>query len=136
MQVSRRTDYAIRIMLELVRQDGERRLSVRELAETQGVPYAFARGIQRDLVAAGLVRAVRGSKGGLLLGRDARELTLLDVVNAIQGETGCSVCTSDPDWCDRMGGCCVHAVWSDVDRLVNELLARQDLVSLAKCERK
>jgi Rrf2 family protein len=119
-------------MLELVRHHGEGPLSVRKLAETQGVPYAFARGIQRELVSAGLVKTHRGAKGGLVLARDPKGLTLLDVVAAIQGTSGCSVCTSDPDWCDRMGGCPVHSVWNEVDRLVYGFLGRQDLVGLAK----
>ena len=70
MEVSRRTDYAIRILLELARSDGAP-VSVRALAETQDVPYAFARGIQRELVSAGLVESRRGALGGIMLARRA-----------------------------------------------------------------
>ena len=85
MEVTRRTDYAIRILLELARVGGGP-VSVRELAETQGVPYAFARGIQRELVAAKLVESRRGASGGILLARPAAEVTLLDIANAKQGD--------------------------------------------------
>jgi Rrf2 family protein len=133
VEVSRRTDYAIRILVELARSDGTP-ISVRTLAETQDVPYAFARGIQRELVSAKLVESRRGAHGGIMLGRPAEEITLLDVVEAMQGAPSCSVCTSDPDWCRRMGGCTVHRVWSEADRMVSEYLGSKSLAGLIRSE--
>ncbi len=129
MVITRRTDYAIRMLMELARRSGAR-VSVRELAETQGVPYAFARSIQRDLVEAGLAVSSRGSAGGLSLARAPADVSLLDVVEAMQGPVSCSVCTSDPDWCERLGGCGVHAVWRGADDLVREYLGNRDLEGL------
>lgn len=131
MDITRRTDYAIRILLELARRDGECPISVRALSESQGVPYAFARGIQRQLVEAGLVESVRGTKGGICLARTASSISLLDVIEAIQGPVSCSVCTSDPSWCSRMGGCGVHRVWKGADELLKEYLGRQVVSDLA-----
>lgn len=136
VDITRRTDYAIRIMLELARKQGEGPLSVRSLAEQQEVPYAFARGIQRQLVGAGLVCSTRGSKGGVTLARGASEITLLEVVTAIQGTPVCAVCTRYSDWCARMGECAVHGIWRGVDASVSEYLGRQDLASLAAGEGK
>ena len=131
MEVTRRTDYAIRILLELARVGGGP-LSVRELAESQGVPYAFARGIQRELVAAGLVESRRGASGGITLARPADEVTLLDIANAMQGDVSCSVCSRDPKWCSRMSGCEVHEVWREVDSKVSEVLGAKSLAGLLK----
>ena len=133
MEVSRRTDYAIRILLELARSDGGP-VSVRTLARRQDVPYAFARGIQRELVAAGLVESRRGAHGGIVLARPAETISLLDVVEAMQGAPSCSVCTSDPDWCDRMGDCAVHSVWSEADEMVSEYLGSKSLAGLIGSE--
>ena len=133
MEVSRRTDYAIRILLELARSDGEP-LSVRALAETQDVPYAFARGIQRELVASGLVESRRGAHGGIFLARPAEMISLLEVVEAMQGAPSCSVCTSDPGWCKRVGGCAVHGVWSEADKLVSDYLGTRSLAGLIDSE--
>jgi Rrf2 family protein len=133
VEVSRRTDYAIRILLELARSDGAP-VSVRALADTQDVPYAFARGIQRELVSAGLVESRRGALGGIMLARRADAISLLDVVEAMQGAPSCSVCTSDPDWCRRMGGCSVHRVWSEADRIVSEYLGSKSLAGLIGSE--
>jgi Rrf2 family protein len=134
MEITRRTDYAIRLLLELVRLGGGP-VSVRKLAEVQEVPYAFARGIQRDLAAAGLVESRRGASGGVVLARSPEEITLYDVALATQQSVSCSVCTSDPTWCSRMGGCAVHRVWRDVDEMVGKYLKGQSLAGLLKQER-
>ena len=129
MEVTRRTDYAIRLLLELASIGGGP-LSVRELAERQGVPYAFARGIQRELLAAGLIESRRGAQGGIVLARPAVEITLLEIADAMQGDVSCSVCSRDPKWCDRMAGCEVHKVWREVDSKVSEILATKSLAGL------
>lgn len=133
MEITRRTDYAIRILLELARVGGGP-LSVRELAETQGVPYAFARGIQRELVGANLVTTRRGARGGIVLARPAEEITLRDIAVAMQGDVSCSVCARDPKWCDRMPTCEVHQVWRQVDSLVGDYLATKSLTGLLEKE--
>jgi Rrf2 family protein len=134
MEITRRTDYAIRMLMELAH-GGDGPVSVRSLASRQRVPYAFARGIQRDLAKAGLVGSRRGVKGGAMLLRPAEQITLLDVVRATQGTTSCSVCTSDPTWCDRMAGCAVHAVWRGADEMMAEYLGRKSLAGLIGEER-
>lgn len=133
MEVTRRTDYAIRILLELARVGGGP-LSVRELAERQGVPYAFARGIQRELVAADLVVTRRGAHGGILLARPADEITLNDVATSMQGDVSCAVCSRDPKWCDRMADCAVHQVWREVDSMVGAYLSTKSLAGLLETE--
>lgn len=110
-------------------------MSVRNLADVQGVPYAFARGIQRDLVAAGLVETRRGASGGVVLARPAEEISILDVVRATQTQSSCSVCVHDPTWCDRRGGCSVHRVWRETDEMVAGYLGEKSLAGLIGQER-
>jgi Rrf2 family protein len=129
VEITRRTDYAIRLMLALAESAGGP-ISVRELAERQNVPYPFARGIQRDLVAAGLAQTKRGTSGGLSLARPAVEITLLDVIEAVEGPIALNICTTDPDWCERMGSCSVHQVWRGADALVKEYFGTQSLAGL------
>ena len=129
MEISRRTDYAIRMLLELAQSDGAP-VSVRTLVDRQNVPYAFARGIQRDLANAGLVITKRGVTGGMVIARHPREITLLEVVEAMQGPIFSAVCTRDTEWCTVMQGCRVHGVWGHVDVMVREYLGGQDLAGL------
>ena len=134
MEITRRTDYAIRMLMELARCGGGP-VSVRSLAESQDVPYAFARGIQRELSEAGLVESRRGAAGGAVLTRSPAEITLLDVVRATQSHTSCSVCTNDPTWCNRMGGCTVHRVWREADEMMTGYLGTKSLAGLVEQER-
>ena len=131
MEITRRTDYGIRLMLALAEAGGGP-VSVRELADRQTVPYAFARGIQRDLVAAGLARTKRGKSGGLFLARSASEITLLDVIEAVEGPIALNICTADPEWCQRMGACSVHQVWRGADALVKEYFGSKSLAGLVE----
>jgi Rrf2 family protein len=130
MDITRKSDYAIRMMTALATAGSECPVSVRELAEAQSVPYAFARSVQRDLMAAGLVTVTRGASGGMCLARPAAEITLLDVVESIQGQLSISVCANDPEWCARSGGCATHGVWLQADKLVRDLLAGRTLAGL------
>lgn len=131
MEITRRTDYAIRLMLALAEAGGGP-VSVRELAEKQQVPYAFARGIQRDLVAAHLAETKRGATGGLCLARPAIEISLLDIIEAVEGPIALNMCTADPDWCQRMGACSVHQVWRGADALVKEYFRSKSLAGLVR----
>lgn len=130
MEITRRADYAIRMLIELAAQGDGAPVSVRRLAELGGVPYAFARSVARDLVAAGLVTTRRGAAGGLGLARKASSISLLDVVEATQGPVSVATCARDPGWCERMGSCRVHGVWCGAGVLLERYLASKDIASL------
>ena len=117
MNLSRRTDYALRLVAALA-SDPQRVASVRSVSEKQDVPYAFARSIQHDLVEAGLVESQRGAGGGMRLARDPEDLTLLDVINAIDGGVHVACCTFEGMECPREDCCSFHQVWSGADQVL------------------
>ncbi|MDR0459418.1 MAG: Rrf2 family transcriptional regulator [Coriobacteriales bacterium] len=121
MDVTRRTDYAIRLIAALTLSDGKP-LSVREAAEQYDVPYAFARSIQHALVQAGLIRSIRGAQGGMLLSVDPNELTLFRLIEAVQGPVNVAICTTDKDWCSREEHCQFHKVWEGANTLLEDYL--------------
>ena len=84
MDISRKTDYALR-MLAMLAEDPERLLSVRTAAEEVNVPYSFARSIQHGLVQAGIVESLRGVHGGMRLKVSPDDVTIRQVVEAVQG---------------------------------------------------
>jgi Rrf2 family protein len=85
MRISARTDYAIRVLVELAA-DSVRPLTCENIASSQDIPYRFLKAVVRDLRQAGLVRSQRGCEGGYWLGRDAATISLADVVAAVDGE--------------------------------------------------
>jgi Rrf2 family protein len=131
--ITRRTDYAIR-MLAMLAEGDACPVSVRTLADACGVPYSFARAVQRDLTAGGLVSAVRGVAGGLCLARPTADITLLQIIEATQGDLSISVCANDPAWCERSGACRAHQVWRGADALLNEYLGSKTLAGLVSTQ--
>lgn len=118
------------MLLALAEADTQRPVSVRELAETSDVPYSFARTVQRDLAQAGFVNTARGPAGGLTLARPAAEVTLLDIIRAVQGEPTLSPCTREKNWCQREGTCPVHSVWHETDAQLRDILGNKTLAGL------
>lgn len=126
MDISRKTDYALR-MLAMLAEDPERLLSVRTAAEEVNVPYSFARSIQHGLVQAGIVESLRGVHGGMRLKVSPDDVTIRQVVEAVQGPMVMNDCTAPDGDCARMGTCCYHPLWAGAQALMRDYL---DSVSL------
>jgi len=122
MLITRRTDYAIRIMRTIAENDSERPISVREIAERDTIPYQFARRITYDLSNAGLVRVTRGTRGGADLDRAAEDISLLDVIKVGQGAPICSRCSTEDGWCENESSCSVKTALEGLDVIVNDYL--------------
>ncbi|MDX6354927.1 MAG: hypothetical protein QOF98_1830 [Streptomyces sp.] len=85
MHISAKADYAARALVELAR-DSARPLTCEAIASSQEIPFRFLKSVVGELRRGGLVRSQRGCEGGYWLSRPAEEITLLDVVRAVDGE--------------------------------------------------
>lgn len=122
MDITRRSDYACRI-LRATYNSGDSPISVAEISEIENIPYAFARSIQHDLVKGGLIKASRGAHGGLVLNCDPVEVTVLDVLESVQGPVTIAHCVSDLEFCDKRDVCAYNQVWRGVDKLLQNYLS-------------
>ena len=122
MDISRRCDYACRILRAAYNSDSSY-CSVSEIAESESIPYSFARSIQHDLVKAGLIKTIRGAHGGIALNCDPAQVTLLDVLEALQGKVSIALCAADEGYCERQGDCGFNRVWQGADQLLREYFA-------------
>ena len=122
MQITRQADYAVRAMLYLAEElpDPKSRPTTSKIAEDQKIPVSFLAKIISQLSIAGLIRTSRGASGGVYLARQAEEISLLDVVEAIDGPIKLNDCTNDPSICSFGDSCPIHDVWCE---------AQADLVS-------
>lgn len=129
MDITRRCDYACRIIRAAYRSSGTFR-SVADIAAEEEIPYAFARSIQHDLMQAGLITTVRGARGGLKLNCDPTSTTVRDVLVAVQGKVSVSSCAADPDFCDKSAACEFNKVWKGADVLLNDYFGSITLADL------
>ncbi|MBF4161255.1 RrF2 family transcriptional regulator [Nocardioides acrostichi] len=85
MRVSAKSDYALRALIELASLRGATAVSAEELGRRQGIPRTFLQAILADLRKSGVVRSQRGQAGGWLMARDARSVSVADVIRAVDG---------------------------------------------------
>ncbi|MCW3066748.1 MAG: Rrf2 family transcriptional regulator [Solirubrobacterales bacterium] len=85
MRISAKAEYAVRAAVELAAADGEKPLKAARIAEAQEIPLPFLENLMGDLRQSGVVRSHRGPEGGFALDRPAAEITLADVIRAVDG---------------------------------------------------
>ncbi len=132
IKISRRTDYAVRVLISLAKHADEGPRSVQMIVEEMLIPLTFVKRIVADLVRAGLINSQRGSKGGLWLARPAEEITLLDVVEACDEPVTVSQCIDDPDFCPLSDDCPVRRRWARLRALLHKELRRTTIAQLAQ----
>lgn len=124
LELTKRGDYAIRAVLALARAAEGERFSVRRIAEEQAVPQAFLPQVMRDLVRAGIVEGAVGRAGGYRLARPASDVTLLEVVESVEGDSRRRVCVLRGGPCGINDVCDVHEVFAAAQQDVMTRLGR------------
>lgn len=122
MQITRQADYALRAMVFLARLEPNERASTKKIAEKQKIPPSFLAKIISQLSIAGLVQTSRGARGGVFLSRQPGDISLLEVVEAIDGPVALNECTVAPGNCENAEDCPLHIIWQETqDELVTRL---------------
>jgi len=131
MQLTRAADYAVRIMIYLAGLPQGSRPNRAALAEAGEIPEAFVGKILQSLARAGFIDSQRGMKGGFSLSVSPDDVTLLDVVEAIEGPTRLNACLVPGDSCGRKGSCPAHRVWAEAQDAMTRVLRRATIAKLA-----
>lgn len=132
MEISRRTDYGIRVILDLAsRQDGER-AATQEIAERQSIPAPFLAKIVSQLSTSGLVETYRGAGGGVALARPASEISLIHVIEALDGPLRLNRCALNDNACPHEEHCPVRDIWVEAQRDLTRALTSVTFDSLAE----
>ena len=124
------SDYALRMMGNLAANYTQRAVSVRMLSQEEDVSYQFACKILQELHRAGLVKSEMGAAGGYQLCRAPEQITMLDVVKAMQGDIAINHCTNIKDSCSRQSKCKVSQKLCQLQDCVEEFLADVTLQDL------
>jgi Rrf2 family protein len=129
--IKRETDYAGRVVLFLARQPVGARSTAQEVARLCRVPGALVRRVVTRLSRAGILASARGSGGGIALARPSAEITLLDIVQAMDGPPILNLCVQDPQFCPLMEDCTVHNAWVQGSEMLAAYLRAVNFAQLA-----
>ncbi len=132
MKLTRGGEYGIRGVLYLAQQNDGRVSMLSAIAKTQDVPPRFLAKIFQALAKAGVVKSHRGAKGGFSLARPANEITIRDVIEAVEGPVLLNVCLTGAGECTRDEICPMHGVWSEAQDKMMSVLASSNFADLAK----
>jgi Rrf2 family transcriptional regulator, cysteine metabolism repressor len=129
MQLSTKARYAVRAMIELAVNYGKGPTLLKEIASRQEISEKYLEQLMGPLRAAGLIYTLRGNKGGYILGKDPREVTVYCVVSVVEGSLAPVPCVDKAEICHRAPFCVSRNVWSD---LKEKIIANLESVNLAE----
>lgn len=137
MKFSAKGEYGVRAILDIALHTGEGPIQVKEISRRQGIPERFLEQVMASLKKAGLVEGVRGAQGGYLLTRSADEISLADVIQALEGPLTLMECVSEdaPAHCDQMNLCVIRDVWKGVQSSILEALDSITIGEMCKKKR-
>ena len=121
MQITRQADYAVRAMIYLAQLGPQNRASTSQIAQEKQIPPSFLAKIVSQLSVAGLLQTSRGARGGVSLAKNPEQISLLDVVEAIDGPILLNECVGNEGACSFGSSCPMKPVWCDAQK---ELVTR------------
>lgn len=132
MVITRATEYAVRTVIFLAQQPKNEIVLKKDICRTQQVTPAFLTKILQPLIKAGIVSSQRGVGGGFLLSRDPSDITLLDILQAEEGQLKLNHCLIDSEACDRDGYCSAHEVWHEAQHEMARVLERYNITEMVR----
>ena len=130
LQISRKIDYGLRAIIYLAGLPAGKIASLQDLSSTLHLPREFLAKILKVLTARGLVRSSRGAHGGYQLARPARDISFLEVIEAVEGPVQLNVCLDHKDRCDVSAGCTMYHVWKVGQDRMLEVYRKTSLAEL------
>jgi Rrf2 family iron-sulfur cluster assembly transcriptional regulator len=137
MQINTKTEYGLRCLLCLARENREEALSISEISQKEHVPKHYAQQILLRLRRGGIVKSTRGTEGGFALARAPETITVAQVIQVLEGvpfEDSCNHFNKEKS-CGHQDGCSIRPVWQIISRRLWEALDRITLTQLLDDEK-
>lgn len=131
MQLTRASDYAVRVLIHLATLPEQKRVLLPDLALATGAPESFLSKVLQSLAHAQFISSRRGKLGGFAILPRGRDATILQIIEAIDGPVRLNVCLNGGKDCDRKATCPAHPVWARAQRAMFEVLISATVSSLA-----
>ncbi|MFZ2098216.1 MAG: Rrf2 family transcriptional regulator [Anaerolineales bacterium] len=124
MQITRQADYAVRAMVYLAQLGPDQRAATGQIAKEKSIPPSFLAKIVSQLSVAGLLQTSRGARGGVSLAKSPDAISLLDVVEAIDGPILLNICVGETVSCEYDDDCPLKPVWCDAQKMLLDHLSK------------
>jgi len=132
MKLTTRSRYGTRMLLDLAQNGGQGPVRVSEIANRQGISVKYLEKLSRILKKAGLIRSMRGSKGGHLLAKPPVDISMGEIVRALEGDLNLVTCWTERTSCPRLKTCATSKLWQEVSKALLERLDSMTLDELLK----
>jgi Rrf2 family protein len=132
MQITRQADYAVRAMVYLAQLGPDKRAATGQIAQEENIPPSFLAKIVSQLSVAGLLQTSRGARGGVSLAKPAEAISLLDVIEAIDGPILLNDCVGESLACTYDDSCPLKPVWCDAQKLLVDHLSKANFAQFAE----
>lgn len=116
MKMSTKGRYGVRLMIDLALHSDEGPVLLRDIARRQGISEKYLWNLINPLKTVGLVRSIRGARGGYLLGKKPAEITLKDIMRVLEGPLCLVDCVENPSSCKRSSTCITRDVWCEASQ--------------------
>jgi len=136
MKISTKGRYGVRILLDLARHENGNPRLIRDIAESQQISEKYISRLIIDLRRAGMVRSIRGAKGGFRLAKSPREVTLLDIVEVMEGPLSIVDCVRAPEKCPRCHRCVTREIWDNLNADIRTSMRKVTLQDIIESDRK
>jgi Rrf2 family transcriptional regulator, iron-sulfur cluster assembly transcription factor len=136
MRLSTKSRYGLRALFDMAYHAGTLPAQIKDISRRQEISPRYLEQIFQDLKKAGLLKSRRGPQGGYFLARKPEEITVMDIINATEGEMALVECTrhgKNHKQCERFNKCITQQVWTDATSKLNEYLTTVTIKGL--CDR-
>ncbi len=135
MKLTMKGDYGLRAMLDMAAYYGQGPIESSDIARRQYIPEQYLDQILMVLRKEGLVKSVRGPKGGHMLSKHPGQITMAQVMQALEGYVPPMECLPNPDFCKLSPGCALREVWQKIDAMTQQILGSTTIEELAQRHR-
>lgn len=130
MQLTTKGRYVIRALIDMAIHSADGPVLVKDIAERQGISARYLEQLLLAPKIAGLIRSTRGAHGGFTFTQKPSDITLLDIVQIMEGSISPAECADDPTVCPLVDTCVTHDIWVKVKKATNEILESTTLQNL------
>jgi len=136
MKISTKGRYGTRAMIDIAENYSNGPVSLRQLTERQCLSLKYMEQIIPLLKSSGLIRSARGAHGGYVLAKKPSEISLRDIVEALEGSWSLVDCIDDPELCNRTEECGAYDVWNDIQAAMYKILDSTTLADMTALSKK